>query len=403
MSMETVNDQIVKYIQQHQGIKVFQTATIQVRTVDSITTVLNLALNTMNGRNKLFKYLKGIKQLQVVGDDMNALVYTSKLPITDSMNVGVCAAENTMIETVNIILNFAILYLYGYFDTPENFQVEIFSFQQPLLEQPYQSDITLLGCGPDCKVYYHLFPPDQDHKFTKWELKKNPQGYPFDIPLGTKLFPSKESFIEPSTNLIGNDDKKYFYEDEKIHHLDYRFSKGAEDDQTKFQIIHELFKQWAMFSDSVEIPYWIMHGTLLGWKWGGKTMPFDDDIDVQVISNNLYDLQKYHNQTIARHYILEVNPNHLVRSKQVNNVIDARFIDTRNGHFIDITGVSEYRRFLACKTPRYYNFDYIFPLVRTTFEGIPTWRPNEYQGLLRREYRDSSHYKVTKTDIELHF
>ncbi|KAJ3256549.1 hypothetical protein HK103_005292 [Boothiomyces macroporosus] len=293
----------------------------------------------------------------------------------------------------SVILNLAVLYVFGFFETDNNFEVEVFSTQQPILIQPYQSDVTLTGCGPECVVQYQVLPPDQQHTFTKWERKKNPEGYPFEIPLGTRLLPTLQSFVEPPTTLAQNKDLKYFYEDEKIHHLDSRFSGGYEDHKQKLLIIHELFKNWAIFSDSVEIPYWIMHGTLLGWKWGGRTMPFDDDIDIQVVANSLYDLRKYQNQTIANHYILEVNHNHVVRGKQDNNVIDARFIDTRNGHFIDITGVSEYRRFLSCKTPRYYNYEQLFPLVRTTFEGIPTWRPNQYQKVLQREYRDKPYYK----------
>ncbi|KAJ3253805.1 hypothetical protein HK103_000329 [Boothiomyces macroporosus] len=232
----------------------------------------------------------------------------------------------------SVILNLAVLYVFGFFETDNNFEVEVFSTQQPILIQPYQSDVTLTGCGPECVVQYQVLPPDQQHTFTKWERKKNPEGYPFEIPLGTRLLPTLQSFVEPPTTLAQNKDLKYFYEDEKIHHLDSRFSGGYEDHKQKLLIIHELFKNWG---------------------------------------------------------------------KQDNNVIDARFIDTRNGHFIDITGVSEYRRFLSCKTPRYYNYEQLFPLVRTTFEGIPTWRPNQYQKVLQREYRDKPYYKVHFANSEL--
>lgn len=76
------------------------------------------------------------------------------------------------------------------------------------------------------------------------------------------------------------------------------------------------------------------------------------------------------------------------------NVIDARFIDTRNGFYIDITGLSvkpntkklDDNMLLGCKSPHFYRFADIFPLVRTTFEGIATWRPNNITPLLTSEY-----------------
>ncbi|KAJ3256550.1 hypothetical protein HK103_005293 [Boothiomyces macroporosus] len=98
---ESINDQIAKYVQAHPGIKVYQMANIQVRTQDSITTVLNLALNTMNGRNKLLKFVKSIKQLRVIGDDLQASVFTEQVPLTDSMNATVCAVEKSWLENVN--------------------------------------------------------------------------------------------------------------------------------------------------------------------------------------------------------------------------------------------------------------------------------------------------------------
>lgn len=42
----------------------------------------------------------------------------------------------------------------------------------------------------------------------------------------------------------------------------------------------------------------------------------------------------------SRHYLLEINPNYVVRSTQDRlNVIDGRWIDKSSGLFIDITAV----------------------------------------------------------------
>ena len=81
-------------------------------------------------------------------------------------------------------------------------------------------------------------------------------------------------------------------------------------------------------------------------------MPWDTDIDVQVSERTMYLLARYYNMTEyrfklpgirgSRTYLLEVNPHFVVRtSDDFLNVIDARWIDTYSGLFIDITAVSE--------------------------------------------------------------
>ena len=113
---------------------------------------------------------------------------------------------------------------------------------------------------------------------------------------------------------------------------------------------------------------WIMHGTLLGWWWNAKVsettcpdllcppnalqiMPWDSDIDVQVSLKTMHFLASYYNMTIhhyatplmpagGRNYMLEINPGYTNGSPQDRlNVIDARWIDTETGVFIDITTV----------------------------------------------------------------
>ncbi|KAJ3318301.1 hypothetical protein HDV06_000585 [Boothiomyces sp. JEL0866] len=259
-----------------------------------------------------------------------------------------------------LIINIIILYCFGVlsFESEPEPVFESFS-QQPIVEE-LKDKLVFQGCGPNCVVEYVVDPPDSYQK-TKWE-KKIPKNYPFQIPMGTQLTPSENSFKSPK-DIIRNEDKKFFYEDEHYHHLDQRYSIGNKSEEAKFENMHRVFKEWALFADSIQMPYWIMHGTLLGWYWGGKTMPFDDDIDIQVLSNNLYDLEVYHGKTISRHFILEVNPNHIVRRKQERNVIDARFIDTQTGHFIDITGVSKFDGidYVMCKTPHFYREMDLFP------------------------------------------
>ncbi|KAJ3268972.1 hypothetical protein HDV01_001960 [Terramyces sp. JEL0728] len=296
-----------------------------------------------------------------------------------------------------LFINLLALYLFGFGSGTKELVAEFESYsQQPIVEK-FKDRLVFDGCGPNCVVEYAV----QQAKYEKFKWERAiPKNYPFQIPLGTQLTPSTASFSSPR-DAVKNLDEKFFYEDDFYHHLDQRYSKGNQTDEAKFKNIHEIFKQWALFADSVEMPYWIMHGSLLGWYWGGKTMPFDDDIDIQVLANNLYDLEKHHKKIIANHFLLEVNPNHVVRKRQDNNVIDARFIDMQTGHFIDITGVSKFSGidYLLCKTPHFYRESDLFPLHRTTFGGIPTWRPNNYMQLLRQEYTNGPYFNVKRINL----
>jgi len=73
-------------------------------------------------------------------------------------------------------------------------------------------------------------------------------------------------------------------------------------------------------------------------------MPWDSDIDVQMTDRTIHFLASYYNMTLhtfkKRTFMLEVNPSYIDGSyDDYLNVIDARWIDTFTGLFIDITAV----------------------------------------------------------------
>jgi hypothetical protein len=74
------------------------------------------------------------------------------------------------------------------------------------------------------------------------------------------------------------------------------------------------------------------------------------------------------------------------------NVIDARWIDVRNGLFIDITGLSETRPDTApgvwwCKNYHQYKVEDLYPMRETMFEGVVATVPYEYEKMIGEEYR----------------
>jgi hypothetical protein len=145
-------------------------------------------------------------------------------------------------------------------------------------------------------------------------------------------------------------------------------------------------------------------------------MPWDSDIDVQVSESAIAFLAAYYNMTVhtfqdidseekeERKYLLEVNPRYKNDSvEDTFNVIDARWIDTMTGLYIDITALrvdrtpakrrssrSPPQTPLYCKDKHHYVSTQIFPLRESTFEGVPVKVPYRYQELLVEEYGEGS-------------
>lgn len=160
------------------------------------------------------------------------------------------------------------------------------------------------------------------------------------------------------TPLLDNS-TKYFMEGNstKDFHTDSRF----DDDETSKSVtgrnlaLNLLIQNWSSFCSTHNITEtWIAHGTLLGWFWNQKILTWDDDIDVQMTLGQLLAIGSL-NGTLHNEgrYLLDLNPNAKYRFRQRYNVIDARFIDTVTGLFIDITVISNNgikKDFYACKS-----------------------------------------------------
>jgi hypothetical protein len=93
-----------------------------------------------------------------------------------------------------------------------------------------------------------------------------------------------------------------------------------------------------------------------------------------------------------RDYFLDVNPYWQERVYGDGaNFIDARFIDTRNGLFVDITGLTELDpvnlpNIVSCKNYHNYLLEDLYPLRETYFEGTKAKIPFNYKAVLAEEY-----------------
>lgn len=141
---------------------------------------------------------------------------------------------------------------------------------------------------------------------------------------------------------------KYFHESTFHPHYDGRFGSKQVAKHERLPHLTTLIQTFLSTMADIGAETWLMHGTLLGWWWNGKILPWDSDIDVQVSETTISFLAKYYNMTEyhfrlpgvkhGRTYLLEINPYYRNGSTtDSKNVIDARWIDTETGLFIDIS------------------------------------------------------------------
>ncbi|KAH8657066.1 LicD family-domain-containing protein [Tricladium varicosporioides] len=226
---------------------------------------------------------------------------------------------------------------------------------------------------------------------------------------------------EANTNWQAPVDTKYFHEpggDDELGHYDIRYFKEPVSYEVRGETLYNLIRSYLTVFREKDIETWIAHGTLLGWWWNGKIMPWDWDLDTQVSASTLTWLGENLNMTfhdytgtlsdgssVRKRYLLDVNPNHVERVRgNGQNVIDARWIDTENGLFIDITGLAETNPSMqpgiwSCKNFHRYRTRDLYPLRETEFEGVPALVPYSFDRILTEEY---SARALTKTEHQGH-
>jgi hypothetical protein len=226
---------------------------------------------------------------------------------------------------------------------------------------------------------------------------------------------------------------KFFHESTFSQHYDGRFASAELPHHTRLLHLRLMLKAYLDTMERIHIRTWLMHGCLLGWWWNARIMPWDTDIDIMVDETGIQELGGWWNMSVhhfsaqelvsneaaaqdegprmallhkeilqgGKKYLLEVNPHYAnISTHDKENVIDARWIDTSTGLFIDITTLhvqpsdrnthpsptKENSVELYTKDQHAYSSSQMFPLRTTTFEGIAVHVPYNYEEILLEEY-----------------
>ena len=203
-----------------------------------------------------------------------------------------------------------------------------------------------------------------------------------------KLLPAAYRSIFPSRRI-----RKFFNE---VHgKYDARYFREELFPPQSIPLLGDMLAVFMEVCRSVDVKPILGHGALIGWWWSKQLLPWDDDIDLLIAHDELYALQPLHSKVVAERYLFEINPNHVVRETLNKthsdwaepNRIDARFIDTRNGLYIDITALHVFDgRRLSTKCPHIFEEEQFFPLRGSTLAGIPVFVPADVETVLQQEY-----------------
>ncbi|KAF2623177.1 hypothetical protein BU25DRAFT_414685 [Macroventuria anomochaeta] len=266
--------------------------------------------------------------------------------------------------------------------------------------------------------------------------------------------------------------EKYFHESINHPHYDGRFADSVLPRKTRLFHMRLLLRSYMATMERAGVRTWVMHGSLLGWWWNQGIFPWDSDLDFCVEETGIAELGAWWNMTVhsfsaadlgledpskadtyvwdrrrrsknrgqeeevevmrepeglksgvwetvmeeGKKYLLEVNPHYTdISTSDTHNVIDARWIDTHTGLFIDITTVhpvpssasaksqekhqiflgqdegreergSERAREMFTKDTHLYTTSSLFPLRESTLEGTRVFVPYAYEQLLLEEY-----------------
>jgi hypothetical protein len=180
------------------------------------------------------------------------------------------------------------------------------------------------------------------------------------------------------------DTEKYFKEILNNSHLDIRYGK---ENLSLIEIqnsLNYLLIEFMKHCKEIKIKPILMYGGLLGYYFNNKLLPWDDDIDLILLENDINKLKP----KIFDKFIIEVNSFAYKNIQDANNKINARIISTDNGVFIDITYFYYNEDMLICQDGNQFNIEDILPIKIGRLNNIDIYIPNNIENCLIQKYSE---------------
>ena len=194
-------------------------------------------------------------------------------------------------------------------------------------------------------------------------------------------------------------------------------------------------------SDTAGVRFIVMHGSLIGLWWNGQSMPWDGDIDVVLIGEDIRRFKIYlrslHSVVYddARYYQVDQNFSITTSEGPEVGAVEFRLIHNPSSVYVDISTLTQTTPHTAdivrkhrtqskpnkLIEPFYYtkanlydkwgghlfNAALILPLQNCTFNDVPLWCPAEPHEVLKQEYGqdavDNPRFDSIRESWEWHF
>ena len=205
--------------------------------------------------------------------------------------------------------------------------------------------------------------------------------------------------------------RKYYQELPESGHRMQAVREGPAGNETVQDRLRALMASFHRFAGDQGMAYWLTSGTLIGQVLWGRILPFDQDVDLLTTLGALHAVRALNRTLVEDRYWLDINPYYLVRASlnvaktdgPEPNKIDARWVDTWTGHYIDVNalaapwatdpeaaaraGEPDWRGLrVQDKSIHAFKHRDVFPLQPCTFEGIPSWCPRRKIAILEQLY-----------------
>ncbi|KAL2166354.1 hypothetical protein VTG60DRAFT_2912 [Thermothelomyces hinnuleus] len=113
--------------------------------------------------------------------------------------------------------------------------------------------------------------------------------------------PSADQDKSPPPPQGQTEEYKYFQEagiNAELSHYDARFYRGIVSYNEHRAVMRSLMRSYLRTFARLRLETWLAHGTLLGWWWNGRILPWDFDVDAQVTGATLALLAERYNGSL---------------------------------------------------------------------------------------------------------
>lgn len=181
------------------------------------------------------------------------------------------------------------------------------------------------------------------------------------------------------------------------------------EDRARQRSLLYTFRTWNRLANAHHLQYWIAHKTLAGYDQHNGLSPYDNDIDVCIMYENMRQLFDLKSKNESLLYELEIPPERFTtknfkntdsRSESTDFTIqNTRFINQKDNASITIWPIykqySSEHMLLVFEYPNSNNWilspiEWIFPLEPCVFSGIKTWCPSQPKRLINSMHETMS-------------